>query len=261
MFSLNSLLSYTISHLHSLLNINFDAPIHKGLYLQDPATALAEELILFHDEIIFYLILTGVAVVWVLSIILIKSKSISAKHVSHGSLLEIIWTLIPALILVLIAIPSFRLLYLLDEVVDPSVTVKAIGMQWYWAYEYSDYVNVDNNESISFDSYCVQDEELEEGQLRLLEVDNRLVLPVNTHVRVVITSNDVMHCWAIPSLAIRTDAIPGRLNAVSFLIKRTGLFYGICAELCGAAHSSMPIVIESVPVQDYTQWILNELEA
>lgn len=240
-----------------LINRNFDAPSSWGLELQDPATALCEELILFYDEIIFYLILTAVAVLWFLFTIITNRNIIAAKHLEHGSILEIIWTLIPAFILVLIALPSFKLLYLLDEILDPSVTIKAIANQWYWTYEYTDYVDSENFESIAFDSYCIQDADLTEGQLRLLDVDNRLVLPTNTHVRVIITANDVMHAWAVPALAIRTDAIPGRLNAVSFLIKRPGIYYGCCAELCGRNHDSMPIVVEARSVESYSEWILN----
>ena len=159
--------------------------------------------------------------------------------------------MIPGLIIILIAIPSFRLLYLLDEIIDPSLTVKATGLQWLWSFELSDFPT-----PLKFDSYCVVDEELEMGQFRLLEVDQRLILPTLTHIRIVTTAQDVMHSFAVPSLGVRTDAIPGRLNAFSFLLKREGIFRGICAELCGSAHGQMPIVIEAVPLEQFSQWVL-----
>lgn len=131
--------------------------------------------------------------------------------------------------------------------------------QWYWSYEYSDYAGT-GDESIAFDSYMVPTEDLELGQLRMLEVDNRVVLPVNTHVRVIITAADVLHSWAVPSLGIKTDAVPGRLNATSFLIKRPGVYYGQCSEICGVNHGMMPIVIEGVSLDDYVAWIETQLE-
>lgn len=234
-----------------------DAPIYKGLYFQDPATSIAEQLILFHDQIVFYFIVGTIGVLWALIDILVTKKTIPMKHLSHGSTLEIIWTAIPAIILIWIAIPSFRLLYLMDEILDPTLTVKATGLQWYWNYEYSDFLNT----SLNFDSYCLKDSDLELGQLRLLEVDNRLILPIQTHIRVVTTAQDVMHCFAVPALAVRTDAIPGRLNSFSFLIKRAGVFRGICAELCGSAHYQMPIVIQAVSLPEFANWISKELEA
>lgn len=232
----------------------FDVPVYKGLYFQEPATSLAENLILFHDQILFFIIVTSVSVLWAILDIICLRKTISLKHLTHGSTLEIIWTIVPALILIIIAIPSFRLLYLLDEILDPSLTVKATGLQWFWNFEFSDFAN----KTINFDSYCIADESLTLGQLRLLEVDNRLILPILTHIRIVTTAQDVMHCFAIPSLGVRTDAIPGRLNAFSFLIKREGVFRGICAELCGSAHGQMPLVIEAVTLEYFSNWILKE---
>jgi cytochrome c oxidase subunit 2 len=163
------------------------------------------------------------------------------------------------LILITIAFPSFKLLYLIDEIVDPAITVKAIGHQWFWSYEYSDYTGP-NSESLAFDSFMVTTEDLETGDLRLLEVDNKVVLPINTHVRVVVTAADVLHSWAAPSLGIKVDAVPGRLNATSFLIKRAGLYYGQCSELCGVNHGFMPIVIEAVSLEDYVNWVESQLE-
>jgi cytochrome c oxidase subunit 2 len=170
------------------------------------------------------------------------------------TLIELIWTITPALVLIAIAFPSFKLLYLLDEVIDPVITVKGIGNQWFWSYEYSDYVN-DTGETIEFDSYMVPDSELEPGQLRLLEVDNRVILPVDTHIRFIVTARDVIHSFAIPSLGIKLDALPGRLNQTSVIINREGVFYGQCSELCGVLHYAMPIVIQSVSLDKYLAFI------
>jgi cytochrome c oxidase subunit 2 len=165
----------------------------------------------------------------------------------------------PSLILVFIAIPSFALLYSLDEVIDPAVTIKTIGHQWYWSYEYSDY-NQSDDQTINFDSYMIPDDDLEVGQLRLLEVDNRVVVPVNTHIRMIITAADVLHSWAVPSLGVKCDAIPGRLNQVPIFIKREGIFYGQCSELCGTNHAFMPIVVEAVSLENYIAWVTSKLE-
>ena len=158
-----------------------------------------------------------------------------------------------------LALPSFALLYSIDEIVDPSLTLKVIGHQWYWTYEYSDYANSDET-SIVFDSYMIPEDDLEFGQLRLLEVDNRVVLPVQTHVRVIITAADVLHSWAVPSLGVKCDAVPGRLNQTSLFLKREGVFYGQCSELCGVNHGFMPIVVEGVSLDDYIAWVSNKLE-
>ena len=142
------------------------------------------------------------------------------------TLIELIWTITPAFILIAIAFPSFRLLYLLDEVISPTITIKVVGHQWYWSYEYSDYVT-ENGDSIEFDSYMIPDSDLELGQFRLLEVDNKVIIPVDCHIRLIITSSDVLHSFAVPSLGVKLDACPGRLNQVSFLAERTGVFYGL----------------------------------
>ena len=169
----------------------------------------------------------------------------------HGTLLELIWTVTPAVILVFIAFPSFQLLYLMDEVIEPGVTLKVVGHQWYWSYEYSDYAPA----QISFDSYMIPDSDLKLGEFRLLEVDNRVVVPAETHIRVIVTAADVLHSWAIPSLGIKIDAIPGRLNQTSFIAGREGVFYGQCSEICGANHSFMPIVIEAVSIGEYCAYV------
>jgi cytochrome c oxidase subunit 2 len=176
---------------------------------------------------------------------------------TYSSLLEIIWTIIPAMILLVISIPSFSLLYSLDEVIDPSITVKIIGHQWYWTYEMSHFNSIDS--FLKYDSYMMSTDDLTIGSFRLLEVDNRLVLPVNTHIRLLITSADVLHCWAVPSLGVKTDACPGRLNQVSLFIKRVGTFYGQCSEICGVNHGFMPITVRSVKDSVYNTWVTNKI--
>lgn len=205
-----------------------------------------------------YLVFIITAVIWILLSIMntfAKTKRyISHKYLIHGSLVEIIWTITPALILVTIAYPSFKLLYLIDEVIDPALTIKIIGHQWYWSYEYSDYADQEGK-SINYDSYMIREEDLNIGDLRLLEVDNRLVVPNNTHIRVIVTGADVIHCWSVPSLGVKLDAVPGRLNQTNILTYREGVYYGYCNEICGVNHSSMPIVVESVNINKYSKHI------
>ena len=170
------------------------------------------------------------------------------------TLIELIWTITPAVILMLIAFPSFKLLYLMDEVSDPSMSVLAEGHQWYWSYQYPDFLD-SSDEFIEFDSYIVPDSDLEEGRLRMLEVDNRVILPELTHVRFIITAGDVIHSFACPSLGIKCDAYPGRLNQVSVFINSECVFYGQCSEICGILHSSMPIFIESFSLEKFLTWL------
>jgi cytochrome c oxidase subunit 2 len=139
----------------------------------------------------------------------------------------------------------------MDEILDPTITIKAIGRQWYWEYEYSDYISPE----LSFESYMIPTDNLEEGQLRLLEVDNRLILPSDTSIRVIVTAADVLHAWAVPSLGVKMDCVPGRLNQTSMYVKRNGVYYGQCSELCGVQHGFMPIVIEVVNINDYINWL------
>lgn len=219
------------------------------LHFSDGASPIVERLLFFHDNIMFIIILILVLVGWIM-LSAINNKHYY-KYLVEGTIIEIVWTIIPAIILIFIAFPSLQLLYSMDEVVDPSLTIKAIGHQWYWSYEYSDV----ENDSIEFDSYMIPTSDLEVGDLRLLEVDNRVVIPVNTQVRVVVTGADVIHCFTVPSLGVKADAIPGRLNQVSFLIKRPGLYYGQCSEICGSDHSFMPIVVEGVSQEKFINWI------
>nr|QWE50456.1 cytochrome c oxidase subunit 2 [Actinopyga lecanora] len=222
------------------------------LGLQDASSPLMEELVYFHDYALIILTLITILVFYGLLSLIVSS--FTNRFFLEGQELETIWTIIPAIILIFIAFPSLQLLYLMDEVNNPFLTIKAIGHQWYWSYEYTDY------HEIEFDSYMIPTNDLTTGQPRLLEVDNRLVLPFQNPIRILVSSADVLHSWAIPSLGVKMDAVPGRLNQTSFLINRTGLFYGQCSEICGANHSFMPIVIESVPFSTFESWITQNLE-
>jgi heme/copper-type cytochrome/quinol oxidase subunit 2 len=240
------------------LEYSCDAPRAWGLYFQDSASPQMEALVELHDNIMYYLVAILFAVAWIQAAIIRNFESskspISNKYLNHGTLIELIWTITPALILVLIAFPSFKLLYLMDEVTDPSLSVLAEGHQWYWSYEYPDFLNSDGD-FVEFDSYLVPESDLEEGSLRMLEVDNRVILPEITHTRFILTAADVIHSFAIPALGVKCDAYPGRLNQFSVLINRLGTFYGQCSEICGILHSSMPIVVESVPLVKFLSWL------
>lgn len=240
-----------------------DAPEAWQLGIQDPATPIAEGMIFFHNYLMFFLVVIGVFVMWMLSQVIFnfnENANPVPKRFTHSSLLEIVWTIIPAAVLLLIAIPSFALLYSLDEVIDPVVTLKVIGHQWYWSYEYSDYATLEGGETLSFDSYMIPTSDLVTGSFRLLEVDNRVVLPINTHIRVLVTAADVLHSWAIPSFGIKIDATPGRLSQVSLFIKRQGVYYGQCSEICGVNHGFMPIVVRGVTTDRFTNWISAKLD-
>jgi cytochrome c oxidase subunit 2 len=238
-----------------------DVPLAWGLYFQDGASPSFEGIVDLHNRIMFYLVVILFGVTWIMVSLIWNFNNSSNKlvyrYLNHGTLIELIWTVGPALVLVAIAFPSFKLLYLMDEVIDPAMTVKCTGHQWYWEYEYADFLN-EENETINFDSYMKDEASLEKGELRMLEVDNPVVLPVDTHIRFIITGADVLHDWAVPSLGIKVDACPGRLNQASVIIERTGHFYGQCSEICGVLHSSMPIKIEAVEVEKFFSWLLEQ---
>lgn len=222
------------------------------LGLQDRASPLIEQLIFFHDHAMVVIILIVTFVGYIIGT-LFFNKFIN-RFLLENQNIEIVWTILPALILIFIAFPSLRLLYLLDEVNNPRITLKTIGHQWYWRYEYSDFLQVE------FDSYIVPFNEIDNSGFRLLDVDNRTVLPINTQVRVLVRAADVIHSWTVPALGVKVDAIPGRLNQIRFIISRPGLFYGQCSEICGANHRFMPIVIERVSVDYFLNWISSSRE-
>jgi cytochrome c oxidase subunit 2 len=231
----------------------------KGQFgFQDPASPTVEGMIIFNDFLTLLLLIIAIFVCWILlKLITTYTKNNNIQKFTHSNLLEIIWTLIPAFLLLIIAVPSFSLLYALDEIINPLITLKVVGHQWYWSYEYSDLMI--DSASINFDSYMISINDLTYGSFRLLEVDNRVVLPINTHIRLLVTAADVLHSWAIPSFGIKVDACPGRLSQASLFIKREGTFYGQCSEICGINHGFMPIVIRSVSLDVYTNWIISKL--
>ena len=253
---------------YTIINLFFtycDASEPWQLGLQDPATPVFEGMMFFHNYLVFFLIIIGSFVFWVLYVTLTSFEETinpaSKRQIfTHCSLLEIVWTILPAVVLLLIAIPSFALLYSLDELIDPSVTLKVIGHQWYWSYEYSDYASLSGGETLGYDSYMITVDDLTvRGSFRLLETDNRVVLPVNTHIRVLVTAADVLHSWAVPSFGIKVDACPGRLTQASLFLKREGVYYGQCSEICGVNHGFMPIVVKGVSVNTFTNWIVAKL--
>nr|AIY59800.1 cytochrome oxidase subunit II [Simulium weji]AIY59801.1 cytochrome oxidase subunit II [Simulium weji] len=217
------------------------------LGLQDSASPLMERLNFFHDHTLLILIMITILLGYLMFMLFFNK--FTNRFLLHGQTIEIIWTILPAIVLMFIALPSLRILYLLDEINSPAITLKTIGHQWYWSYEYSDFMNLE------FDSYMVPTNELESNGFRLLDVDNRIVLPMNTQIRILVTAADVLHSWTVPALGVKVDGTPGRLNQTNFLMNRTGLFFGQCSEICGANHSFMPIVLESSPTNFFIKWI------
>lgn len=222
------------------------------LGFQDAASPVIEELLHFHDHALIIVFLISTLVLYI--IVAMVTTKLTNKNILDSQEIEIIWTILPAIILILIALPSLRILYLIDEVNNPHLTVKAIGHQWYWSYEYTDY------KELGFDSYIVPTQDLTPGQFRLLETDHRMVVPVESPVRVLVTAEDVLHSWAVPALGVKMDAVPGRLNQTAFLTSRPGVYYGQCSEICGANHSFMPIVVEAVPLKHFEAWSSQILE-
>jgi cytochrome c oxidase subunit 2 len=256
LFSTNA--PWDITIIYKFFIFFLDIPAKNQLSFQDPATPIMEGIIDFHHDLMFILILISCLVFFLLFKIINyftefkKSNkfffNLIALLRSHQTNLEILWTIFPSLILFCIAIPSFSLLYAMDEMLNPQLTLKVIGHQWYWVYEYNDKLKEKTNIILLnkiVESVMLQESDLETGSFRLLEVDNRIILPIKTHIRVLVTSSDVLHSWAVPSLGIKIDACPGRLNQVTCYIKRVGVFYGQCSEICGVNHAFMPIVVQS----------------
>nr|AEI29258.1 cytochrome c oxidase subunit II [Polydrusus marginatus] len=219
----------------------------KTILLQDSASPIMEQLMFFHDHTMMILIIITILVGQML-ISMLFNKFIH-RFLLEGQLIEMIWTILPAITLILIALPSLHLLYIMDEINSPMISIKTIGHQWYWSYEYSDYKNLE------FDSYMIPTNELNLFNFRLLDVDNRVTIPFLAQIRLIVTSADVIHSWTIPSIGVKIDGTPGRLNQMSFYTNRTGLLYGQCSEICGANHSFMPIVIESISPNFFLKWI------
>nr|YP_010952933.1 cytochrome c oxidase subunit II [Empoascanara alami]YP_010952972.1 cytochrome c oxidase subunit II [Empoascanara hongkongica]WMQ52376.1 cytochrome c oxidase subunit 2 [Empoascanara alami]WMQ52415.1 cytochrome c oxidase subunit 2 [Empoascanara hongkongica] len=220
-----------------------------NLNTQDANSPVMEQLIMFHDHTMMIIVMITITVLYMM-ISLMTSKFIN-RMLLEGQLIELIWTIMPAILLIFIALPSLKILYMIEETNKPLISIKAIGHQWFWSYEYSDF------KKIEFDSYMKPTSDLENNEFRLLETDNRVVLPFNTQTRILMTSSDVIHSWTIPCLGLKVDASPGRINQGNILMKRPGLFYGQCSEICGANHSFMPIVLESINMKSFLNWLKN----
>ena len=234
-----------------------EKPVPWQMDFQPPATPVMERIVALHDFILVIQFLICALVGALILYIILRfrvSKNPKPSKTTHNSTLEVIWTLIPVVILLFIVCPSLRLLYYMDVAPKADMTIKAIGNQWYWTYEYPD-------EDITFDSMLVEDEDLKPGQMRLFEVDNRVVVPVNTTVSLITTSNDVLHSWAVPAFGVKKDSIPGRLNETWFKATKEGIYYGQCSELCGAKHGFMPIVVEVVSLARYKHWLAQQKPA
>nr|YP_009184312.1 cytochrome c oxidase subunit II [Chaetophractus vellerosus]ALO62322.1 cytochrome c oxidase subunit II [Chaetophractus vellerosus]ALO62335.1 cytochrome c oxidase subunit II [Chaetophractus vellerosus] len=221
-------------------------PYPLQLGFQDATSPIMEELLHFHDHTLMIVFLISSLVLYIITLML--TTKLTHTSTMDAQEVETVWTILPAIILILIALPSLRILYMMDEINNPLLTIKAMGHQWYWSYEYTDY------EDLNFDSYMIPTMDLKPGELRLLEVDNRVVLPMEMPIRMLISSEDVLHSWAVPSLGLKTDAIPGRLNQATLMATRPGLYYGQCSEICGSNHSFMPIVLEMVPLKHFENW-------
>jgi cytochrome c oxidase subunit 2 len=227
------------------------------LNLQTPVTPVAEMIYEFHT---YLLIMCTVISVFVLILLLIcvfkyneKTNPVPSKT-THNTLLEVIWTGIPIIILVIIAVPSYRLLFFMDRTTEAEMTLKTIGNQWFWSYEYPDY-------DISFDAIALTDDQIKPGQHRLLETDRHVVLPVDTTIRILYTANDVIHAWTIPAFGVKLDNMPGRTNETWMKVTKEGRYYGQCSELCGVDHSFMPIVVDIVSKDAFKQWVAKEKQA
>nr|AGN71259.1 cytochrome c oxidase subunit II [Amnirana albolabris] len=217
------------------------------LGFQNAASPIMEELLHFHDHALMAALLISMLVLYIITVLM--TTKLSNTNTIDAQEIEMVWTIMPAIILIVIALPSLRILYLMDEMGNPDMTIKTIGHQWYWSYEYSDFTD------LSFDSYMIPTKDLEPGNFRLLEVDNRMVSPAGAAMRVLVAAEDVLHSWAVPALGTKSDAIPGRLNQISLLITHPGIYYGQCSEICGANHSFMPIVVEALPIKNFFDWV------
>lgn len=221
--------------------------------LPDAYSPIMEEFHYFHD-------FTNIILIFIISFIAyimfsILSNTVIYKGLLHGQVIECIWTTIPGLILIQIALPSLSLLYLIEDVPNPNLTIKAIGHQWYWEYEYTDFWI--NGEVVTFDSYIIPASDLEMGIFRQLETDNRIVLPISSKVRILVSSADVLHSWTVPRLGVKADAVPGRINQLNVIANIPGVLYGQCSEICGSQHSHMPIALELVKLADFNLWLSN----
>ena len=227
-------------------------PTEWQLGFQKAASETMREIVEFHDKLLLPIIVAiSVFVLFLMLYACIRfraSRNPNPSKRTHNVAVEVLWTLIPCFILIVIAVPSFKILYKQDSIPKADLTIKAIGYQWYWGYEYPD-------ENIIFDSYMIEEKDLKADQPRLLAVDNEVVVPVNKVVKVLITANDVLHAWALPSFGVKRDAVPGRINETWFKAEKEGTYYGQCSELCGIKHAFMPITVKVVSEEDYQEWL------
>uniref|UniRef100_A0AAT9FEX0 Cytochrome c oxidase subunit 2 n=1 Tax=Haemaphysalis megaspinosa TaxID=1155002 RepID=A0AAT9FEX0_9ACAR len=212
----------------------------------DSNSPIMEQMTFFHDHSMLIIIMITIITIYMIFNIIMNI--LTSRSMMEGQEIEIIWTIIPAITLIFIAMPSLHLLYLTDELFNSQMSIKIIGHQWYWSYEYSDF----NKE---FDSFMIPEQEMMSNSFRLLDTDNNLVIPFNTTIKFLITSADVIHSWTVPSLSIKMDAVPGRLNQAFSFAKRPGLFFGQCSEICGANHSFMPISLEIIKMKNFIKFI------
>ena len=233
---------------------NAGAPVDWQLGFQPAVTPVAHLQHQLHDLLLVIIIAISL---FVLALLLYVAVRFSAKNnphptkTAHNTVIEVLWTVLPVMILVVVCIPSFKLLYFMDKTDKPELTIKVTSSQWYWSYTYQD------NGNFTFDSLMVPDNQIDKskGQLRLLETDNRVVLPIDTNIRVLLTSNDVLHAWAVPAFGVKLDTVPGKLNETWMRIEKTGVYYGQCSELCGINHAFMPIAVQAVSKADFAKWV------
>ncbi len=228
-------------------------PTPWGLGLQPGVTPVKEKLHFFHNALLLPIITVVVLFVLVLLLVVVAryraAKNPVASRTSHNTLLEVVWTLVPVLVLVVIVIPSMKMLYFMDRTHNPEMTLKVTGYQWYWGYSYPDH-NVEE-----FSANMIPTADLQEGQPRLLATDNEVVLPVDTDIRILVTANDVIHSWAVPAFGVKTDAVPGRINETWARIEKEGVYYGQCSEICGINHAYMPIQVRVVSKEAFAEWV------
>ena len=224
-----------------------------GIDLQPAATPVMEDIRWFHNQLLFPLItVITLFVMGLMAYVMVKfnrKANPTPSKFTHNTTVEVLWTVIPVIILVVIAVPSFKLLYKADSIAEAEMTLKVTGNQWYWSYEYTDH------NGLAFDSYLLEGEDLPKDALRLLTVDEKVVLPVDTDIRIIVTATDVLHNWAMPAFGIKIDTIPGRLRETWVRITKEGTFYGQCSELCGARHAYMPIQVEAVSKEKFNAWV------
>jgi cytochrome c oxidase subunit 2 len=243
----------TLLFISSYIVFADNLPVDWQLGFQEPATDLMADVINFHTYILLPIITAiSVFVLGLLLYIYYRFNSVRnpvASTTTHNTLIEILWTVIPVVLLIIIAIPSFRILYVSETIPESDITIKATGNQWYWSYEYPDYGD------FVIDANMLDDSELSDPKLRLLETDTQIVVPVNKVVKLLITSDDVLHSWTIPAFAVKMDAVPGRINDTWFKVNKEGIYYGQCSELCGPRHAFMPINVKVVSQEEFDQWI------